>query len=424
MRSDTAYKSLQALAIGLLLVLAVGILKIGIAAYIAFAFCGSFVIFLTQRPSKRDILISAALGLAFAGIYHLSHGATGSYFGSEVAAPGSFLGMGAVQLLAIRWIWACTAGKHVSLTNMLHGALIPLLCMGSMIAVGLAAYVTPITYDRIIFAFDLHLDPAAPSWKVGTFFRTHLWFYVLCGHVYNSLPLALSACLALQWREKTKRFPVDLGTALLALGVVGFALYQICPVSGPVYLFPQDFPAQLPALSNAGPAPLPTVPRNGMPSLHVAWTFLLFWNLRSRRVLGPLAAAYLILTALATLGSGEHYLADLMVAIPLALTVQSAVLKSKNEWRFAALTTGGIFTLAWLIAFRTGLALSLPSGGPLWAIAGATILFPLALVWLSERAFLSTPRMSISPAHPETPIESAAARLAQTPDAALQSRPR
>jgi hypothetical protein len=441
MRSDIAYKSLQALAIGLLLVLAVGILKIGVAAYIAFAFCGSFVIFVTQRGAScttgetacrtrhdqqlwRDALISGALGLAFAGVYHLSHGATGSYFGSEIAAPGAFLGMGAVQLLAIRWIWAPAAAKRTALTNLLRGALIPLLCMGSMIAVGLAAYLTPVTYDQVIYAFDLHLDPVAPSWKIGTLFRNHLGLYLLCGHVYNSLPLALSACLALQWREKAKRFPVDLGVALMALGVAGFALYQICPASGPVYLFPQDFPAHVPAISNAGPAPLPTSPRNGMPSLHVGWTFLLFWNLRSRRILGPLAAIFLVLTALATLGSGEHYLADLMVAIPLALSIQSAALKSANKWRLAALITGCVFTLAWLIAFRTGAVLSLPSGGALWAIAAATIVLPLALAWRSERAAFSTPSKSTHPAHPETPIESAAARLVQTPDAELQSRPR
>jgi hypothetical protein len=382
---------------------------------------------LTTRPSRSDILISAALGFAFATVYHLHHGASGSYFGSEFSTPGAFLGLGAVQLLAIRWICASHVEKQSAFTNMLHGALIPLLCMGSMIAVDLAAQWTPITYDRIVFAFDLRLDGAAPSWKVGLLFRAHPWLYSLCGHVYNSLPFALSACLALQWREKDRRVPAglfraDLGIALLALGVAGFALYQICPVSGPVYLFPQDFPAHVPALLSAGPALLPIAPRNGMPSLHVGWTFLLFWNLRTRRVLGPLAAVYLILTALATLGSGEHYLADLIVAIPLALTLQSAVLESSDGWRWAALTAGSGLTLAWLIAFRTGVALSIPAGEPLWAAVAGTILLPVLLVWRSES--ISIPRRSIRLARPETPIESAAAQPFRAPDAALRSRSR
>lgn len=134
-----------------------------------------------------------------------------------------------------------------------------------------------------------------------------------------------------------------------------------------------------------------------MPSLHVAWTFLLFWNLRKRRILGPLMALFLALTALATLGLGEHYLADLIVAIPLALTIQVAVLKTTSQWRLAALSAGSVITLAWLMAFRTGMALALPSGVPLWGIVAATILVPAGLVWQSERAALSMPRRSFAP---------------------------
>jgi hypothetical protein len=384
--SATAYRALQTLITALTLILAAGILHIGSSPYIGFAFCGALLVFSSSRPSKNDVLICAALGLAFSLIYHLHHGPTRSYFGSKVAVPGTFLGMGAVQLLATRWIWASDVDKRPALVNMLHCALIPLLCMGSMIAVGLAAQFMPVTYDGVVYAFDLRLDPAAPSWIVGTFFRTHLWFLSLCGHIYNSLPLALSACLALQWRERERRILVNLGFVFLALGAVGFMLYQICPVSGPAYLFPQDYPAHLPALSNPAPAPLPISPRNGMPSLHVGWTFLIFWNLRTRRILGPAAAVFLVLTALATLGFGEHYLADLIVAIPLALTVQVAFVESKSEWRRAALTAGCALTLAWLIAFRTGAALSLPSGAFLWVVVSGTILLPALLVWHSERA--------------------------------------
>src|SRR5580658_9029730 len=188
-RSETVYKALQTLAIALLLMLAAGILQIGAGPYIAFAYCGSFLVFASGRPSTRDLMICAALGLAFAGVYHFSHGLMVYFFGAWVAIPGAFLGMGAVQLTVSRRIWAPEEEKHSTLTNMLHCALIPLLCMGSMIAVGLTAYVTPITYDRVVFAFDLHLDPAGPSWRLGTFFRARFWFYWLCGHVYNSLPL-------------------------------------------------------------------------------------------------------------------------------------------------------------------------------------------------------------------------------------------
>ena len=366
--------------------LAAGILQIGVGPYIAFAYCGSLLVFVSGDRSKRGLLTCVALGIAFACIYHVSHGMTAYFFGSKIAIPCAFLGMGAVQLVVSRWIWAAAAEKRAALEEMLRCALIPLLCMGSMISVGLAAQLLPVTYDPGVFAFDLHLDPAAPSWRAGVFLRAHHWLLLLCGHIYNSLPLALSACLALQWRERPGRFPVNLGIVFVALGIAGFGLYFICPVSGPAYLFPHDYPTHLPALLSTAPAPLAIVPRNGMPSLHVAWTFLLFWNLRKRWFLGPLAAAFLIFTALATLGFGEHYVADLMVAIPLALTVQCAVLESRSKWRWAAVTAGAVLTMAWLVAFRTLAVLSLPSGAALWAIVAATCVLPAALAWRSEGA--------------------------------------
>jgi hypothetical protein len=49
--SGQAYKVIQAIAIALSLILVAGILQIGAAPYIAFAFGGAFVIFLGTKPS-------------------------------------------------------------------------------------------------------------------------------------------------------------------------------------------------------------------------------------------------------------------------------------------------------------------------------------------------------------------------------------
>ena len=90
-RFDSAHKLLQMLAIGFSLLLAVGILRIGSAPYIAFAFCGSFLVFASSGRSASEMLKSAALGSVFAIAYHMNHGATLSYFGQEVATRGPFL---------------------------------------------------------------------------------------------------------------------------------------------------------------------------------------------------------------------------------------------------------------------------------------------------------------------------------------------
>ena len=376
--STRAYERIQALAVALGLILFGGILKIGAAPYIAFAFAGAFVVFLGSKPSFQDLLKCSVLGCVFGLIYHLNHGERIAYFGSELGTPSGFLGMGAIQVMAGQWIWAKPSQRTRAFQNLRQACFIPSLCVGSMLAVGVAAQLTPQTYDPVIYAFDGKFG--WPSWTMGEIFHFHPRLFATCGFVYNSLPLALSTCLALQWQHQIK-FPVDLGIATLTLGVIGFLLYQICPVSGPVYLFPGDFPTHIPHVLNASRIHLPPVPRNGMPSLHVAWALLLAWNLRARRALIVPSVFYLTFTILATLGSGEHYLADLLVSPALVLAVQSACGGVTPGLRSFGLAVGSAIVLSWLIAFRTGVALAIPSGHTAGLLASLSILLPAAVAW-------------------------------------------
>jgi len=291
-------------------------------------------------------------------------------------------------MLSAKWIWAPADQKRSRLDEVCNAGLIPLLCVTSMVSVGLAMQVTPLTYDRLLYVFDLKFG-GPPSWLVGRLFRLHPWISALCGYAYNSLPLGMAAGLAMQWRDRRKHRPIaiDLRWIAIALGVTGFLLYQICPVAGPIYLFAKQFPFQPPDLTGLAiqPAWLQEVPRNGMPSLHVGWMLLLFWNTRKREWwIAAGAAFYLLLTALATLGFGEHYLADLMVAPPLALAIQAACTRTSSPVRWIALALGSAITLTWLIAFRTGAALAIPSGTPVWTLAILTAILPAAMAWRLE----------------------------------------
>jgi len=379
--SSQVYKAFQAIAIALALILVAGILKIGAAPYIAFAFAGSLVIFLGTKPGFRDALVCIALACAFGSIYHLHRGVQMAYFGSNFGTVLGFLGMGAVQVLAGKWIWAASSSRERALRDLGCACVIPSLCAGSMIAVGLAAYFTPQTFDPVIYAFDGKFG--WPSWTIGGIFRFHPWLLNTCGLAYNTLPLALSICLALQWQHGIK-FPVDLGIAMLALGAVGFLLYQLCPVAGPVYLFPSDFPTHTPHVLGVARIPLPPIPRNGMPSLHVAWALLLAWNLRHRLALMSTSAVYLSCTILATLGSGEHYLADLIVSPALVLAVQAACKGVSPGYRGLGLTVGSTLTLLWLIAFRTSAALAIPSGYAAWLAIALSVLLPAGVAWVAS----------------------------------------
>jgi hypothetical protein len=94
--------------------------------------------------------------------------------------------------------------------------------------------------------------------------------------------------------------------------------------------------------------------------------------------------ALLLLTILATLGSGEHYLADLIVAPPLVLTVQafcSSPILCASAGRFSL---GAVLTLAWLVSFRTGLALEIPSGAAVWSLAVVSSALPAAAAYWAD----------------------------------------
>jgi hypothetical protein len=64
--------------------------------------------------------------------------------------------------------------------------------------------------------------------------------------------------------------------------------------------------------------------------MHFGWALLVFWNLRGR-VLKICAYIFAGLTALATVGLGEHYCVDLLVAIPFCFIVQALAIREKGK---------------------------------------------------------------------------------------------
>lgn len=388
-RTETALLSIQALCAAGILVFMAATFRVGEAAYIAFALMGAFGIHLATRPSRRELLLALAFSAAFAGSYFLFHGKIGDYWGRTIGITGGFLGMGSLLLLACKWIFAAPSAKRAHFEILREASLIPLLCVCSIAAVALAIRFTPLTYDRLLYAFDCKFGNP-PSWVMGRLFRAHAWLFLACAYAYNSLPLGMAGCMWLRWKDRQNnvRAAADLLWMAVALGIAGFLLYQVCPAAGPVYLFPKQFPYEVPNAANLSinPAPMQPVPRNAMPSLHVAWMLLLAWNTRSRAWwIRLIAGAYLVLTALATLGLGEHYLADLMLAAPLVVAIQAACTRGGGAERWIAGITGAAITLSWLIAFRTGAAMMVP-GAAIWWLAALSWMIPMAAGWRLERA--------------------------------------
>ena len=387
---ENLYRALQTACVTVILASIAAFFRLGASPYIAFAFAGAFVVHMAMGPSRRELAIVAGCAAIFGAIYFRLHADVTNFYGSLIGISGGFLGLGSLLMATLQWFWAPETEKRVSFERAREVVLIPALSLCSAVAVNLAVGLTPITYDRLLYVFDLNFG-GPPSWVVGRLLQAHPWLLKACAYVYNSLPLGLAACLAIQWRERQRSTDVvvDLRWISVSLGVAGFLLYQVSPAAGPIYLFAKDFPFHVPDLAGLAiqPAWLQPAARNGMPSLHVGWTLLLFWNIRRRSWwMGAIAATYLTLTALATLGFGEHYLADLMVAPALALAIQAACTRTDAGFRWVALATGAMITLAWLIAFRTGAALRIPEGVATWSMALLSVALPAIAGWRLERA--------------------------------------
>jgi hypothetical protein len=157
-----------------------------------------------------------------------------------------------------------------------------------------------------------------PSFLVGRFFSAHPLLTVIEAVVYMLMPHAILAALAVYlWlASSTEIWRMARVAVLNLVGVVPF--YYLFPVCGPGYAF-LGFPHTVPSDVH-GAMTIPQLP-NGIPSLHFSSALLVAWFLWPWAGLRWLAIAFVIATAAATLGLGEHYVFDLLVALPYTLGV-------------------------------------------------------------------------------------------------------
>jgi hypothetical protein len=223
-----------------------------------------------------------------------------------------------------------------------------------------------LSYDYLLYRFDASLG-LAPGVSTVSVFRRLPWIRTASLLVYTELlifpPLIHAWAI---YKGKTAKIN-PLHTFVIA-GLGWFLVYQICPAMGPVYAFGPQFPDHLPAL-NAVPvqAFLSTGVNNAMPSMHIAWALLVWvaaWELGSLAVV--LASGLVLFTGLATLGFGEHYLIDLIVALPLVMAIHGICTA-----RYKLTAIGTALVVAWMVYLRTGIQLE---GALNWSFVIATIL--------------------------------------------------
>jgi hypothetical protein len=371
-------------------------LHVGSSPYLAFALAGSFFCHLYLRRNLAESLTAILAGLSYAAAYLLFLHPYRQYVGFGLGAAGAFLGCGSLGVMALKLPSATPQIRPALKEALVTAALVPVLCSLSLWAVSLVARFTRLSYDFELYRFDRSLG-------VDTFRLARAWLaypqlyrglYSAAAFVYNALPLYVAACLALVLRRGE---PLGFRRSVVALGAIGFGLYQVCPAAGPLYRFP-CFPACLPSLADvpALPSALSAPAMNAMPSLHLAWTLLcLLYIWRLGNLARMLAVSVALFTAAATLLSGEHYVVDLIVALPLTVAIRGAFyIEASLPRRLTICGSGLAMVLAWVVSGRLGLlALSSPELSRI--LAAATVRFSgLAAIWTCRRA-----RPNTSPAY-------------------------
>lgn len=186
--------------------------------------------------------------------------------------------------------------------------LVVLSVVGSLVSVGTTFLHS--TYDNYLYWADtaLGLDPA-PLMK---FIYAHWLSRDLILNVYWGLPFAFA--LSWVWERSSRMVRVALiATALSPI------FYILVPAVGPIHAFP-GYPFVEPHVSLRMLVLPADLPRNAFPSLHFAWALILWRSARARPA-RIFYAAFAMLTALATVATGEHYVIDLIASIPFVVLV-------------------------------------------------------------------------------------------------------
>jgi hypothetical protein len=243
-------------------------------------------------------------------------------------------------------------------------ALVPLgMANAAFGLAGIVKRVTPLTYDGSLYALDAALRiPFSRS--LGIAFIDYPPIAAVSLIAYALLPGAIAAGLGYEQynveRQRARGVGVNLLLAYAVSGTIAAVLYIICPATGPSHVFRDAFPRLLPDPSTVSwslSAFAPLSPRNAMPSLHFAWAVILWRSVKGARAwIRVSAAAFAFLTALATVGSGEHYVVDLIAAVPFLVSLEAATPHPfvYAARRMAPLVTGILFYALWIVLARNG----------------------------------------------------------------------
>ena len=268
----------------------------------------------------------------------------------------SFMGLGSLVVLGLRAAWS--EGEKQKLLALAFAP--SFLFAAFMVFAGAVLEQTQVWHPKVLdlylFSFDasLHVQLA---FILGQTYAMWPWFKAIGVALYIGLPLPMAMVYSGQlMRDRAKAYPAMV--AFLVTGPIGILFYNLFPALGPAHIFLRDFPWQ--PMTTFQAAHLLREPigvkgiQNAIPSLHMAWVLLAWWYSRGLSIWEQgIALTFVVFTALATLGTGEHYFIDLVVAYPFSVMIQSLCafpLRWTARERVTGMVYGLLGTLLWMLA--------------------------------------------------------------------------
>jgi hypothetical protein len=354
--------------------------------FLASGILGILLIRAICQANPLEIAASVALGILILACQLAAHLRTLDYFSVATA-----LGCATFLVVAVR------VRTPEDLKQLLMLFALPFFVLVTTLAENAPSLFIPSkvssTFDPMLYAFDEALG--VNTFGIARFALAHRWLATWCAWVYANLPLTLALVWAVQLRAGRRARAWALVVACCATGIMGFLLYQVLPGTGPRYLFEGTFPwgAVPRAGSLAATAALSTAyTRNAVPSLHVTWAALAAWySAGAQTAVKALTIGFALLTVLATLTTGEHYVVDLLVAAPFFAAMICLACPSPSLRRLGGISLA--ITLAWTLALQHRWASSVAAWG---VVLGAATWSALVIARVAHDQFRCEPASATS----------------------------
>lgn len=312
----------------------------------------------------------------------------------------SFLGLSGLFWLAVRAVWSESDRRKLLFFAFVPSLLFVTSEWFASNMLDLTEKLHPRTLDLFLYSFDGSLRVQL-SFLLGQAYALWPWFKITGELFYIGLPIPIAVVYSGQLLRVRER-AIPAMAAFLFTGPIGILFYNIFPAMGPVHLVRGSFPwhpldTDMFRRVILEPVAVPG-PRNAIPSLHMGWVLLTWWYSRGLSVFErAITMLFVLFTVCATMGTGEHYFVDLVLAYPFAL-LMVALCGWPPFWKgseaMQAFAFGLLSILAWFAALRYAPRFFWISPIFPWAACAATVALSIAL----KKRLEKTPAKTASPA--------------------------